>query len=78
MRVCAVVLIYCCFGTAQRCKSFEACASLKCCVASVEACSFHSALIQRASQADGQDIDDPLYGNFGAQQEQACCLCAVV
>jgi hypothetical protein len=32
--------------------------------------SFHPVLSQRASQADGQDIDDPLYGNFGGQQEQ--------
>ncbi|KAF6259658.1 hypothetical protein COO60DRAFT_989348 [Scenedesmus sp. NREL 46B-D3] len=38
--------------------------------------SFHPVLSQRASQADGQDIDDPLYGNFGGQREQEAVLFA--
>jgi hypothetical protein len=47
--------------------------------------SFHPVLSQRSNQTDGQDIDDPLYGNIGGQQEQVrswtclflvcCALC---
>jgi hypothetical protein len=32
--------------------------------------SFHPVLSQRDGQTDAQDIDDPLYGNIGGQEEQ--------
>lgn len=32
--------------------------------------SYHPRLAAQASQSDGQDIDDPLYGNVGGKEQQ--------
>lgn len=32
--------------------------------------SYHPQLAAQADQTDGQDIDDPLYGNVGGEEEQ--------
>eukprot|EP00879_Flechtneria_rotunda_P006500 GHRR01006832.1.p1 GENE.GHRR01006832.1~~GHRR01006832.1.p1 ORF type:complete len:263 (+),score=136.22 GHRR01006832.1:3-791(+) len=36
--------------------------------------SFHPRLAAQAAQSDGQDIDDPLYGNMGGEQQQAAVI----